>query len=500
MGNDVNRDIGRTQKPSWLTVRGKRLIFLLAEVYERWAELLVDLVLKNGKVVTPYGVFNGGIAVDDGIIVALASDANLPTASNTIDCRGKFIIPGAIDPHVHIGLHVPLEDDCRTETASAVVGGVSTIGRFVRSLKSYKEFFEEEIAIMNNHSYVNMFCHFGIMRMEHVREIKDYANFFGVPSFKFYGKYGLELMSYREKPPQEVIEQTDDGLLYFGFREVSKLGESGIACVHAENYEVIHWLKDELRKEGRQDLPAWTEARPWFCEAEYMVKALFFSKIAGNRLYNVHLSIGDGVKIIEDAMREGIKVYAETCPHYLNLTKDTPLEPVKGKISPPLREKRDVEMLWDGIARGIIKTIGSDHVIIPKTQDLWTSWPGVPGVGTLLPLMLSEGVNKGRITMEKLVEVCSTNAAKIFGLYPKKGILTVGSDADIVVVDMNKELTLRAENLYSKCGWTPYEGMRIRGWPIMTIVNGKVIVEDGQIVGKIGVGKYIPRYGNKFVG
>ncbi|GBC69930.1 L-hydantoinase [archaeon HR01] len=459
--------------------------------------MLVDLVLKGGRLVTPEGIFQGGVAVEDGVIVAVASDANLPPASEIIDCGGKFILPGVIDPHIHIGLHVSLEDDCHTETASAVAGGVTTAGRFVRSLNSYKNFFKEEINVMNNHSYIDIFCHLGIMKMSHVKEIPEYARLFGVTSFKFYGKYGLELMSYRENPPQDVVEQTDDGLLYLGFVEVAKLGEIGVACVHAENYEVIHWLKEELRRAGRNDLPSWAEARPWFCEAEYMLKALFFAKVAGNTLYNVHLSIGEGVKIIEQVMRDGVRVYAETCPHYLVLTKDSPIKPIYGKISPPLREKRDVEMLWDGIARGIIKTIGSDHVIIPKTDDLWTSWPGVPGVGTLLPIILSEGVNKGRITLEKVAEICSRNAAKIFGIYPKKGTIQVGSDADLVLVDMNRETVLRAEKLYSKCGWTPYEGMKVKGVPVMTIVRGRKVVEEGAIVEKLGVGKYIPRKVNK---
>jgi len=355
----------------------------------------------------------------------------------------------------------------------------------------------KEIEIMNNNSYTDMFCHFGIMHIDHVKEIPDYARSFGVTSFKFYGKYGIELMSYRDTPPPDVIQQTDDGLMYQGFVEIAKLGEMAVACVHAENYEIIHWLKKKLKEQGRKDLPAWTEARPWFCEAEYMQKAIFLSKIAGNTLYNVHLSIGAGVNLIERAIYEGVNVYAETCPHYLVLTKDSPLEPVRGKISPPLREKSDIEVLWKGISRGIIKTIGSDHVIIPKTDDIWTSWPGVPGLATLLPIILSEGVNKGRIPLEKVPEICSQNAAKIFNIYPQKGSLQVGSDADIVIVDLNREEILRAENLYSKCGWTPYEGMRVKGVPVMTFVKGIKVMEDRTVIEKPGLGKYIPRSLNK---
>ncbi|MEM4218273.1 MAG: amidohydrolase family protein [Candidatus Methanomethylicaceae archaeon] len=455
--------------------------------------MIVDVVLKGGNLVTSEGIIQGGIAIDNGKIVSLAKDAVLPNASETIDCSGKYILPGVIDPHIHIGLHTTLEDDCHTETASAIAGGVTTAGRFVRSLRSYKEFFKDEIDVMNNHSYIDMFCHFAIMHFNHVREVSEYSRLFGVTSFKFYGKYGLELMSYVSEPPRDVIEQTDDGLLYSGFCEVAKIGQSGIACVHAENYEVIHWLKDELRRTGRQDLAAWTAARPWFCEAEYMIKAIFFARVTGVNLYNLHLSIGKGVEIIEKAMKDGVRVFAETCPHYLVLTKDSPIEPVKGKICPPLRETRDQELLWDGLARGIIKTIGSDHVIIPKKDDLWTSWPGVPGIGTLLPIILSEGVNKGRIPFSKVPEICSTNAAKIFGLYPRKGALQIGADADLVVADMNKEVVLRSENLYSKCGWTPYEGMHVKGYPVMTFLRGNKMMENGQIIGKIGSGKYIPR-------
>jgi dihydroorotase (multifunctional complex type) len=457
--------------------------------------LLVDFVIKGGTIVTPYGRFSGSIAIDEGKIVAIGSESSMPNSDRTIDSSGRFVMSGAIDPHIHLGLGVPFPEDCITETAAAAAGGVTTVGDFFRSLKSYHEVFPDIKRGVEANCIVDMFFSFGIMRRQQIPEIGEYAQKHGVTTFKFYGKYGLELMSYRQQAPPEVVEETDDGLLLDGLVEIARvLGDDGMGCIHAENYELIHTKKEEMKRNGMNDLTAWSDSRPNYCEEEYMAKAIYLSKVAGVRLYNVHMSVGKGVGIVEQAMKEGAKIIAETCPHYLVLNKHMNHLGVRGKISPPLRDVEDVQLLWNGIANGIVKTIGSDHVIVPKeTDDIWKAFPGVPGVETLLPIILGEGVRKGRITLERANEVCSRNPALAFGLYPRKGSITVGSDADIVMVDMNEERKISANDLHSKAGWTPYEGLEIKGWPVMTMNKGEIVYEDRQVIGRPGHGRYIPR-------
>lgn len=449
--------------------------------------MIVDTVVKNCRIVTENQILSAGLAIDKGKIVAVAKETNLPKGDRTIDCKGNLVLPGAIDPHVHFGSYFPFEQDCKTETEAAALGGLTTIMHHMIDNRSYSGLFEDYHRKADQNSLIDFSFHLAIMSENHLDELDDYVRL-GLTSFKFF-------MAYRGEEGEQIgVTAADDGLLYKGFQKIGELGYPGLPLVHAENVEIAYKLKSELIIKGRKDLRAWSEARPNFCEDENVNRAAYIARIVNSPLYVVHVSAQESVESIS-RLKRTVDIFAETAPHYLTLTKDKDLG-VLGKVAPPLRGPGSVEKLWWGIRNGIIDCIGSDHSPITKTNksdDIWTAPPGLPGIGLIVPIMITEGVMKNRISLQKVVEVCSSNTARIFGLYPKKGALKVGSDADLIVIDLDKEMKFKPGIFPSVSDFSPYEGMLLKGWPSLTLVRGNVVAEDGEIVGNSGSGEYITR-------
>jgi dihydropyrimidinase len=260
---------------------------------------------------------------------------------------------------------------------------------------------------------------------------------------------------------------------------------------------IINVFKQRLIQAGRVDLAAWTESRPEFNEDDATHKVCVYAKQTGCRLYVVHLDTAVSLQRVIQARQEGAKVYAEACPHYLTLSKDDSFG-VLGKVNPPLRDKERMAMLWKSLAEGHIDCVGTDHVAGKTSEkigkgDIWSALLGFPGVETMLPVMLSEGVNKGRISLERVVEVCSYNTARIFNLYPRKGTIAIGSDADLAIVDLHKKVKVSPDILHSTSDYTLYDGWTLEGWPTSTMVRGKVVMQDGNVAAKPGTGVYLPR-------
>ncbi len=268
-----------------------------------------------------------------------------------------------------------------------------------------------------------------------------------------------------------------------------------ISLVHAENSEINQRFKEENRH--RQDIAAWSDARPPLSEEESIRRAIFLAEKAGSPLCVAHVSTRGGAIYIAMAKKENRHVFQETCPHYLFLTKDMKcISPALGKVNPPLRGLSDVLALWTEMGRGSIDVIGSDHcpyTLKIKSEDLWSARPGLPGLGLLLPVLLSEGVCKGRITLEDVSRVTSFQPSKLFGLYPQKGTIEVGSDADLVVVDLEKEVEVTHSILHGISDYSPYERCVIKGWPVMTLAKGRVVFRDGKITGTSGKGLFLRR-------
>jgi len=464
----------------------------------------VDLVIKNGRILTPTGIASAGIAVNRGKIVMVGAETYLPSASRTIDAGGKYVLPGLIDPHVHYGyggmrrvedFHSKLPGDSQSSAA----GGVTSFGQFLRKEgPGFRTLVEDSTKALGERSLIDGFFHI-VVTAEILDEIPKAVEM-GINSFKFLlGYKGLKLGGLQ-------YVAIDDGITYNGFEKISQIAKEGRnvwAMTHCENIDLISMLQKKLQAAGRKDAQAWEASRPNFTEEETIKRCIYFAKITNCPLYIVHNSIGEAPELGAQAKAEGVKVVLETCPQYLVL-KNEDLPPIFKEwptlavVNPPIRHQWDIDKLWQGIRNGWLETIGSDYAPQPlaaKGKDIWAAkQPGLGATSELILPTLLDGVNKGLVSLEKVVEIASYNPAKIFGLLPEKGQIGVGSDADLVIVDMAKKVKVSTAVLHTPpeiADWTMYDQLELQGWPVMTILRGKVIFEDGKIIGKPGDGRWL---------
>lgn len=430
-----------------------------------------DLVIRNARVVRHDGEFHGGVAVKDGKIILTGADSALPKGHREIDAGGRVLMPGVIDPHCHLGVKYPYAEDMRTETAAAASGGVTTALLYIRNLKpSYLPFYEERKALGEENSIVDFGFHFGIQREEHIAEIPEIVAKTGVRSFKCY-------FGYEPDNPIGIVPATD-GWVYAAMRILARI-PGALINVHCENTQIAAWMKNEIKATGRQDLGAYTESRPAFCEVETIRRMIFLAERTGCSLHLVHTSVGMGPVLAAEAQARGVHVTVETCQHYLTRTAyDSDLD-MRAKISPPLRDKEEQEGLWRGVLNGSVYSLGTDHVpFMPKKlEDLWSELPGVVSFPWELSLMLHFGVHQRGLPLSRLVQLNSANPARRFGLWPRKGNIEVGFDADLVLVDLDEERTVH----HTGKGTCIYEGWKLKGWPVLTVSRGAVVYENGKV-------------------
>ncbi|GAB3629754.1 dihydropyrimidinase [Pandoraea terrae] len=436
----------------------------------------VELVIKHARVVDATGEFDGGVAIQGGRIVMTGTSDALPEARRVIDAGGRVLMPGLIDPHCHLGVKYPYPEDMQTETKAAASGGITTVLLYARNTKeSYLPFYDERRALGEANAVIDFGFHFGIQREEHIHEIPKIVAHTGVKSFKLY-------FGYEPDNPIGIVPATD-GWVYAAMRQVKPIS-GGVVSVHCENTAIAAWIKKEIQATGRQDLGAYTESRPAFCEVETIRRMLFLAERTGCPLHLVHTSVGMGPVLAAEARARGIDVTVETCPHYLTRTAYDPDLDMKAKISPPLRDATEQAGLWEGVANGGVWSLGSDHVpFLPKKgEDLWAELPGVVSFPWELALLLHFGVHQRGLPLPRLVELTSAHAAQRFGLWPKKGSLRAGADADLVLVDLDE--TREVE--HTGKGTCIYTGWKLKGWPVMTISRGEVVYEDGEVTGAAG--------------
>lgn len=476
----------------------------------------LDLAIVGGRVVTPGGVRRAAIGIRDGRIVAIAEDPLLPAAKERIDVRGQYVLPGVVDPEGHLGTQRDLPADLVSETKAAASAGVTTWGFQTSSPVLRPTFkaaptpedvvpFSKAMPILLELSKDRWWVDFWVTAMvttdEQCDEIDRLASEFGITSFKLM----LHTMSGERRfgdwslQRQNGLYGFDDGVVYLTFEKAANLGPPAIVSIHPENWEIARLFKDRLIAQGRTDTRAWAEHSPAFLEAGHVRAYAYYAGIAGCPLYIQHTSTPETIDEIRAARREGVKVVAQTAPHYLTLPSET------ARVNVPLRDASVFPALWRALADGTLNTIGSDHVSRGLSRaemdkgSVWRSISGFPSrVEMALPLMLSEGVNAGRITIERLVEVCCEAPARAFGVYPRKGALEVGSDADVVVVDLDRRATVRDENVYTASAWSVISGRELKGWPTMTILRGRVIArwneerQRNEVVGP-PIGEYVRR-------
>lgn len=445
---------------------------------------MVQLVIKNGKVVTPSGVQEVGIVVNEGKILGLVEDTLLPPAEQVIDAEGRFVIPGAIDTHAHLGqvgreyAHLPghtLEGNFCTESRAAVAGGVTTaLSYAVFSQGSLKDVVPREQEVVGRCSLVDVLFHGYLMNETHLDEIDDYIRGLGIRSFKIF-------LPYRGKEALDLggLSSLTDAQIYRAFKSLSHV-PGVVAMIHAEDGDIVDECTSSFRRTGRQDLAAWDASRPDYAEGDAVLRVLYLARKTGCTVGIAHLSSGEGLEAVE---RFGyFRALVETCPHYLALSTDLDLGPL-GKVAPPLRSRRDVDRLWEGILKGTVHFIGSDHNSWPAEakQELWDGLAGLPGVGMILPVMFTEGYDRRGLPVERIVELTSANAARTFGLWPRKGAIQVGSDADLVIMEVGIRKPLCAELFPSCIDYTPYQGYVATAWPYAVVVRGQVVSQAGTV-------------------
>ena len=455
----------------------------------------MSLLIKNGIIVTASDIYNGDIYIEKGRISEIGLEF-LKDADKIVDAKGMYIIPGGVDVHTHFNLDVGIaraNDDFYTGTIAAACGGTTTIvdhmgfGPKNCNLKHQVDVYHK---YADNNAVIDYSFHGVIQHIDEniLEEMKSIVEDEGISSFKAYLTYDYK------------IEDEDMVKIFKRLNELDS-----ITTVHCENHGSIKYLREKFTKEGLKSPKYHCLSRPEEAEGEAVNRMINIAKIAGDApLYVVHLSTKLGLDYIKMARERGEKVYAETCPQYLILNEEKyeldNNEGLKYIMSPPLRKSYNCNELWRGINEGYIQTIATDHCPFSFSKDKqlgkddFTKCPnGAPGVEERIPLIFSEGVMKEKISINKFVEVCATNPAKIFGLYPKKGTIQVGSDGDLVIIDPNREEVLSANNLHSNVDYTAYEGIKVKGYPIMTISNGEIIYYKGKFIGKKGRGKFIKR-------
>jgi dihydropyrimidinase len=447
----------------------------------------LDLLLVGGRLVVPgAGESRAAVGVADGRIVALLDDKARPPARETLDLGGRVVLPGVIDPHTHVTLGPP--DGWFTETRAAAVAGITTILDFQLLSSSYLEAYPGIRREADARACVDYGLHFCPSVESHLEELDTWVRDLGVSSFKFYMNFRGDEGAYLG------VAGADDGYLWELCQRVAR-HPRGLLCLHTENIEIANRLQARLMAEGREGLGAWGAARPPVTEAENVHRAGFFARETGCPVYIVHLSSAAALREVRLARAQGARVHAETCPQYLAHTEDSPLG-LLAKCNPPLRTSGDVEALWEGLRDGSIDAVGSDHVPRPRSAKGGTTWKaarGTPTLSMILPVLLSEGVHRRGLALERVAELVSLTPARLFNLYPRKGTIQVGSDADFTVVDLDLERSVRWQDLHSYADYTLWEGRRLRGWPVMTISRGRVVARDGEYLGAPGHGHYLSR-------
>lgn len=455
---------------------------------------MIDLLIQGGVVVLPEQCCETDVAIDAGRILGLGPADTFPSARRTIDGRGCYVLPGAIDPHVHVNwpfLDSTTVDDYANATAAAAIGGTTTVIDFAHPKMGAtpRERVANRKAQAEGAAVIDFGFHCVLTQASDTTpaEMEKLVGE-GVTSFKLYMAYSRRGI------------MADDATLLAVLEAASALGAT--VSVHAENGTLADANEARFAAAGTVSAADFPRHKPNYVEAEAVNRAIFLAEQAAARLYVVHLSTAEGLALIRAAQRRGVRVFAETCPQYLLLNDAAYARPEDGHryiCSPPLRSVRDNDALWAGIADGTVSVIGTDHCVFTTAQkdrgrDDFTRVPnGLPGVETRLPLLYSEGVEKGRISINQLARIVSLNPAQIHGLFPHKGILAPGSDADVVLIDPSASWTVAPDTLHMACDWSPYAGWEVQGAPVMTIARGDVIVEQGDFVGQAGRGHFVRR-------
>ncbi len=457
---------------------------------------MATTLVRNGTIVTASDRYTADIFIDKGVVSLIGAGLNIP-ADTIIDASGKLVMPGGIDVHTHLDMPfggTNSADDFETGTIAAAFGGTTTIVDF--AIQNFGEglypAFEGWMKKAEGRAAIDYAFHMI------VRELSDQV---AIDMDHLVGREGIT--SFKLFMAYPGVFQVDDATI---FRALLKTRDNGgLICMHAENGGVIDTLVKEALRQGHKAPKYHALTRPTRAEGEATGRALALAEMAGVPIYIVHLSCSDALEKVKQARDMGLPAYAETCPQYLFLSYEDYERPgfegAKFVMSPPLREKWNQDALWKGLQKNDLQVVSTDHCPFcmnepPQKQlgvDDFSKIPnGAPGIETRL-MLLWEGVRAGRIDAHRFVEIVATNPAKMFGLWPKKGTIAVGSDGDLVLFDTEKEVTLSVKSLHMRVDYNPYEGRAMRGAPAVVLSRGEVIVDHGAFTGRPGRGEFVKR-------
>jgi dihydropyrimidinase len=454
-----------------------------------------DTVIRNGTIITATDTYAADVGILDGKIAAIGKELPHQDAAKVIDARGRYVMPGGIDVHTHLDMPfggTTSADDFESGTRAAAFGGTTTLVDFAIQYKgqTLRHAFDTWMGKAEGKATIDYAFHCIITELgdAQVEEMGALVRE-GVPTFKLFMAYPGVFM-------------LDDATI---FRAMSAAaGYGGMICMHAENGGAIDVLVKRALAEGKRAPKYHALTRPTTAEAEATSRSIALAEMAGAPVYIVHLSCNEALEKVREARDRGLPVYAETCPQYLFLSlenMDAPgFEAAKYVFTPPLREKWHQEKLWQGLAKDDLQVVSTDHCpFCYKEQkelgrDDFTKIPnGGPGIEHRLSLVYSGGVHGNRFSPNRFVQLVSTAPAKLFGLYPRKGTVAVGSDADLVVFDPNEEQLISAKTHHMRVDYSMFEGIRVKGVPKVVLSRGRVLVEDGKFTGRPGAGEFVRR-------
>ena len=454
-----------------------------------------DTVIRNGTIVTATDTYLADVAILGGRISAIGKDLPIENAGNVIDATGRFVIPGGIDVHTHLDMPfggTTSADDFETGTIAAAFGGTTTLIDFAIQYKgqTLHQAFDTWMKKASGKAVTDYSFHCIITELAdaQLQEMKTLVRE-GVPTFKLFMAYPGVFM-------------LDDASIFRAMNSAANSG--GMICMHAENGGAIDVIVQRALAEGKRAPKYHALTRPTTAEAEATSRSIALAEMAGAPVYIVHLSCNEALEKVREARDRGLPTYAETCPQYLYLSlenMDAPgFEGAKYVFTPPLREKWHQEKLWQGLAKDDLQVVSTDHCpFCYKEQkelgkDDFTKIPnGGPGIEHRLSLVYSGGVHGKRFSPNRFVQLVSTAPAKLFGLYPRKGTVAIGSDADVVVFDPNEEQTISVKTHHMRVDYSMFEGIRVKGVPKIVLSRGRTVVENGKFVGKPGAGEFLKR-------
>jgi dihydropyrimidinase len=447
-----------------------------------------EIILRGGQIFTGEQALDADLRIRNGQIAEIGPKLAASSGAREIDARGLIVLPGGIDPHVHVAGN--WADDYTSGSAAALAGGVTTLSNFVpqRPGDAPGAALDAAEQLIRAQAIADVMLH---------TTIGDPATFDGswFSALTDRGQPSIKIYTYRP-----VFDQNAPGFL----RLLKSAGSAGVlTMIHCEDGAILSTTAQQMIAEGRGSLRYFADARPALAEEVATQRAVAMSEATGAPIYVVHVSSARALRVVQDAQRRGLPVFVETRPIYLHLTRERYERP-DGPLyvsHPPLREKADQDALWNGLADGTIHVLASDHAPLTRERKMDSSQtvarqsPGMENIQVMLPMLFSEGVKTGRIDLKRFVAVSSTNPAKLFGLYPRKGAIAIGSDADVVLWDPNARRPIRDQDTLSGSGFSVYAGREITGWPRMTIRRGEIVYADGKVVGRAGSGQLVRRAG-----